>query len=207
MMYGGPLLMQAKTVLVLTIVATVGLDAVACSAGRAANGRKDSTEIPSSRRMPDGKKWMTQNLAINSDGAYCYAGSDINCGRYGRLYTWEAAQRACASLGSRWRLPTDDDWRALARRYGGVREDSEDSGNAAYNALLIGGSSGFDALLGGDRDDGKFARLEDHGFYWTASETGAMTAVFYNFGQGGLSLNRQSEGSKQMAISVRCISD
>jgi uncharacterized protein (TIGR02145 family) len=61
--------------------------------------------------------------------------------------------------------------------------------------------------LGGDRDDGKFVRLEEHGFYWTASETGGMNAVFYNFGQGGLSLNRQTEGSKQMAISVRCVSD
>jgi uncharacterized protein (TIGR02145 family) len=201
-----PLLMSPRKVLV-TIVATVGLGAVGCSSGRVANGRKESTEIPSSRRMPDGKEWTTQNLAINSDGAYCYADSDLNCRRYGRLYTWEAAQRACASLGPRWRLPTDDDWRALARTYGGVREDSQDSGNAAYNALLKGSSSGFNALLGGDRDDGKFARLEEHGFYWTASETGGMTAVFYNFGQGGLSLNRQSEGSKQMAISVRCVSD
>src|SRR4029077_5013455 len=105
----------------------------------------------SSRRMPDGKEWTTQNLAIHSAGAYCYGDSDFNCRRYGRLYTWEAAQRACVSLGVRWRLPTDHDWRALARRYGGVREDSKDSGNAAYNALLSGGSSGFDALLSGDR--------------------------------------------------------
>jgi hypothetical protein len=142
MMYGAPLVMSPRKVLVLTIVATVGLGAVGCSSGRAANGRKESTEVPSSRRMPDGKEWTTQNLAINSDGAYCYADSDFNCRRYGRLYTWEAAQRACASLGPRWRLPTDDDWRALARRYGGVREDSQDSGNAAYNALLNGGSSG-----------------------------------------------------------------
>ena len=95
----------------------------------------------------------------------------------------------------------------MAKHYGGLREDSNDSGNAAYKALLIGGSSGFNALLGGGRttDDGQYARLEAHGFYWTASERDPVSAWFYNFGQGGLSLNRQGGGNKQMALSVRCV--
>ena len=42
---------------------------------------------------------------------------------------------------------------------------------AAYTALLSGGTSGFDAGLGGNRSvDGKYERLEAHGFYWTACE-------------------------------------
>lgn len=47
------------------------------------------------------------------------------------------------------------------------------------------------------------ARLEAHGLYWTASETSATSAWFYNFGKSGLSRHRN--GSKQMAISVRCV--
>jgi hypothetical protein len=44
-----------------------------------------------------------------------------------------------------------------------------DGGKAAYKALLIGGGSGFNALLGGGRGEGgQYARLEAHGFYWTA---------------------------------------
>ena len=39
----------------------------------------------------------------------------------------------------------------MAKHYGGIRDDSDDSGKAAYKALLIGGGSGFDALLGGGR--------------------------------------------------------
>jgi uncharacterized protein (TIGR02145 family) len=96
----------------------------------------------------------------------------------------------------------------MATHYGGVREDSDDTGKAAYKALLIGGSSGFNALLGGGRnsDDGQYARLEAHGFYWTASESDSViTAWFYNFGKGGQSLNRQRGGQKQMALSVRCV--
>ena len=54
-------------------------------------------------------------------------------------------------------------------------------------------------------DDGKYSRLEEHGFYWSASETNPGTAWFYNFGKGGQMLHRQSEGEKSMAISVRCV--
>ena len=79
----------------------------------------------------------------------------------------------------------------MAKHYGGIREDSDDSGKAAYKALLIGGSSGFNALLGGGiSDDGQYARLGAQGFYWTASESDPVSAWLYNFGQGGLSLNR-----------------
>jgi uncharacterized protein (TIGR02145 family) len=104
-------------------------------------------------------------------------------------------------------LPADDEWRQLATRYGGVLEDSEDGGQAAYAALLNRGSAGFNALLGGGLvpEEGQYARLEEHGFYWSASESTSDSAWFYNFGKGGLALNRQREGKKQMAISVRCV--
>jgi uncharacterized protein (TIGR02145 family) len=157
--------------------------------------------------MADGKQWTTDNLNIDAGGSYCYGDAELNCRRYGRLYTWESAQRACRSLGDGWRLPTDDEWRQLAKHYGGVHDDSHDRGHAAYTALLTGGSSGFNALLGGGRvsDAEQYARLEAHGFYWTASERSPDSAWFYNFGKGGLAFYRQPEGNKQMAISVRCI--
>ena len=112
-----------------------------------------------SKRMADGKRWTMRNLDVAMEGSYCY---EEDCRQYGRLYTWESARRACQSLGSEWRLPTDEDWGHLAALYGA---------GAAYQALLSGGNSEFGALLGGGRDlDGHFARLEAHGFYWTATE-------------------------------------
>lgn len=160
-----------------------------------------------SKRMPDGKEWTTDNLKVNTGQSHCYADTEQNCRRYGRLYSWEAAQRGCQSLGAGWRLPTEDEWRRLAKHYGGASNDSADGGKAAYRALLAGGSSGFNALLGGGRvsDQEQYARLEAHGFYWTASETDPVNAWFYNFGKGGLALHRQREGNKQMALSVRCV--
>lgn len=105
-------------------------------------------------------------------------------------------------------MPTDDEWRQLAKHYGGVSQDSEDKGRAAYTALLTGGSSGFNAVLGGGRSDkGQYARLEAHGFYWTASQIDPATGWSYNFGKGGQALHRQDGGEKQSAFSVRCIRD
>jgi uncharacterized protein (TIGR02145 family) len=160
----------------------------------------------SSKRMADGKLWTTRNLDVKTMPSYCYEDAELSCLRYGRLYTWESARRACESLGDRWRLPTDDEWRKMAKDYGGVSEDSDDRGKAAYKALFAGGSSGFNALLGGGRsDDGQYARLEAHGFYWTASERDPSSAWFYNFGRGGQALHRQNGGEKQRAFSVRCV--
>ena len=123
--------------------------------------------LPSAKRMADGKQWMTENLNLKTVSSYCYEDAEANCRRYGRLYTWESARHVCQSLGDGWRLPTDDEWRQMAKHYGGVREDSDDGGKAAYQALLIGGNSGFNAVLGGGcaSDDGQYARLEAHGFY------------------------------------------
>jgi uncharacterized protein (TIGR02145 family) len=158
-------------------------------------------------RMRDGKHWTTENLDVETPESYCYDDAEQNCRRYGRLYTWTSAQRVCGSLGSGWRLPTNEEWRTMATHYGGIRDETADLGKAAFTALFSGGSSGFNAVLGGGREpDGRaYARLDAHGFYWTATETGPLTAWFYNFGKGGQSVGRHREGEKTRAFSVRCI--
>ena len=191
----------------VTIALTLAFGSPGTSSQRlSAQNRKMSGTQYSSKRMADGKQWMTHNLDVHAESSYCYADAELNCRRYGRLYTWESARRVCQSLGDGWRLPTDDEWRQMAKHYGGVSEDSDDRGKEAYTALLAGGSSGFNAVLGGGRsDDGQYARLEAHGFYWTASEMDPASGWFYNFARGGQALHRQSGGEKQRAFSVRCV--
>jgi uncharacterized protein (TIGR02145 family) len=168
-----------------------------------------AAQSPPSKRMPDGKLWTTANVAVHAEPSFCYDDSEDNCRRYGRLYTWTSAQAACRALGDGWRLPTNEDWRQLGKQYGGLRQESADLGQAAYTALRAGGSSGFDAVLGGGRTDqsGEYLRLEAHGFYWTASESGPDRAWFYNFGKGGQSFGRHENGEKLRAFSVRCLKD
>jgi uncharacterized protein (TIGR02145 family) len=194
---------------VWTIALAVSLAALGagCAPHRSATIETAPGVTYPSKRMPDGKQWMTRNLSVVIDGSYCYDDAESNCRRYGRLYTWESAQRACASAGAGWRLPTNDEWRQMARPFGGVRDDSKDGGKAAYAALLPGGTSGFDAEFGGGRTpEGEYARGDDHGFYWTASESDATHAWFYNLGKGGLILNRHGDGEKERAVAVRCVS-
>jgi uncharacterized protein (TIGR02145 family) len=189
---------------VLIIALSIAVGAVGAPSTLPAAASQNASDH-SSKRMPDGKQWMTENLKVAVDPSYCYDGSDENCRRYGRLYTWESARRACRALGDGWRLPTSDEWAQLAKPYGGVRDDSEDGGKAAYVALLAGGRSGFDAVHGGGRDpSGEYAR-PDHGFYWTATESSPTKAWFYNLGKNGQILNRHEDGEKRWAIAVRCL--
>jgi uncharacterized protein (TIGR02145 family) len=188
-----------------TAGATAGATAVAialvCASATSSAGQ-------SFKRMADEKQWTTENLKIDIEGSYCYDNVARNCEQYGRLYTWEAAQKACRAVGEGWRLPTNEEWQRMAKGYGGIRDDSSDSGRAAYTALLIGGSSGFNAVLGGGRaTDGEYARVDAHGFYWTASETDAGHAWLYNFGKGSVMLNRHRDGEKPRAFAARCIKD
>src|SRR4249919_1305861 len=149
----------------------------ASSTQRSAKDQNRSGTIASSKRMADGKEWTTANLNVNTSSSYCYDDAEPNCHRYGRLYTWESAQRGCRLLGDEWRLPTDDEWRQLAKHYGGLGNDSPEKGKAAYTALLSGGTAGFNAVLGGNRSGGgQYERLEAHGLYWTASDNDQNSA-------------------------------
>ena len=180
-------------VFAVSIVLSLAFGSVSASLERlSAQDQKAPGTMYSPKRMADGKQWANRNLNVNTVPSYCYEDAELNC-------------RRRQSLGDGWQLPTDNEWRQMAKHYGGVSEDSDDRGKAAYKALLAGGTSGFGALLGGGRsDDGQYARLQAHGFYWTASESNPASGWFYNFGRGGQALHRQSGGEKQRAFSVRC---
>ncbi|OQY03255.1 MAG: hypothetical protein B6I20_05410 [Bacteroidetes bacterium 4572_117] len=50
--------------------------------------------------------WMAENLDYNIEKSYCFAKKTENCEKYGRLYRWEAASKACPEG---WHLPSDDE--------------------------------------------------------------------------------------------------
>jgi len=163
----------------------------------------ESDSIPA-KVMRDEKLWLTENLIIAIENSFCPEDTTL-CNEYGRLYTWKAAVEGCRALGDGWRLPTNQEWQYMAKQYGGIVDDSNDQGRAAYLNLSEGGSAGFNALLAGNRQpDGEYQRMGAHGFYWTATESDSTEAWFYNFAKGPTLLNHHT-GSKQRAISVRCI--
>lgn len=154
----------------------------------------------------NGLTWMAENLNYDvGDGSWCYDNDASNCRKYGRLYNWEAAKKACRAVG--WRLPTDNEWREMAKQFGGADDDASDGGKAAYKALIEGGKSGFAAQLGGSRgSSGSFSYLGGWGLYWSATERDAGSAWSYNFNRSLGELYRD-DTNKSVGRSCRCVQD
>ena len=50
--------------------------------------------------------WMAENLNDASKGGKCYENKPENCEKYGRLYTWDEAVKACPKG---WHLPSHEE--------------------------------------------------------------------------------------------------
>ena len=155
---------------------------------------------------------MAQNLNYKTTDSWCYDNKDSNCREYGLLYTWFTAKKACPNG---WRLPSDHEWWTMASYYGkaynsrsGQKENKTgDTGEAAYKALMKGGSTGFSALLGGLRhSDGDYYDLGSLGYYWSSTEKGASDAWGYTFSRYSQGLYRYSY-DRSVARSCRCVQD
>lgn len=163
----------------------------------------DMSMAQSIRKMPDGKWWTLKNLSLDIPGSYCYNDSAANCQKYGFLFTWDAAQKGCASLGKSWHLPSTAEWHDLLKHYGGAFKDSASTGKDAFQKLL---SKTFGMNLAGNRNiDGTYGRINAHGFYWTSTSFDANNAGFLNFANGRKVLFLQPDMEKIRAISVRCV--
>ena len=154
--------------------------------------------------MADGKYWMTHNVNVNVLSSYRYEDKELNCYQYGRLYTWESAWRVCQSFGHEWQLPTKDEQQQMAKHYGGVRDDSDDGGKAAYNALVVGGSSGFNAVFGGPPRRWPICTFESALILLDGVREWSGQCMALQLGQTHI-LNCHNDGQKRRAFSVRCV--
>lgn len=113
--------------------------------------------------MTDGKAWMTVNMNYKTEGSCSYDHDETNTRTYGRLYKWHDASNACPSG---WHVPSFQEWEGLLNAINkGPKE--------AFNDLIKGGSSGFEALLGGILlESGKFYGLGKDGGYWASTHAG-----------------------------------
>lgn len=137
--------------------------------------------------------WMAENLSIDVPGSWCYEYKDENGRKYGRLYTWDAALKACPAG---WHIATDQEWSELAEFLGG-----EDVAGAAIRA---GGNSGFNASYGGLCDNSNFRLLGIYGCYWTGTSYNSKQAWYRYFttSDGGLT---RTYFSKSYGFCVRCV--
>jgi uncharacterized protein (TIGR02145 family) len=151
-----------------------------------------------------GNRWMKKNLNIQTDDSWCYGNITDNCDRYGRLYTWEAAKKACPSG---WRLPDKADWNKLVAAAGGQATAGKKlKSKSGWNIDGNGTDDyGFSALPGGDRNyGGGFGSAGYYGNWWTATEYNSDNAYYRNM---HYDIDNVSEigDFKSYGFSVRCI--
>lgn len=156
----------------------------------------------------EGKLWMAENLAFDpGHDSWTYENDAKYDAKYGRLYTWDAAVKACPPG---WRLPTKKEWQDLAESFGGESISEKEVSLTDYIALIDGGSSGFDAMLGGNFNSqtNKFYSAGLMGFYWTSDDSdmiviGGKSIVVLESDKG----MGMSEDFPMLGYSCRCVKD
>ena len=122
--------------------------------------------------------WMAENLSFKLGDSWCYDNSEQNCNEYGRLYTWNAAQKACPDG---WRMASDREWDAVA------------SNSASFGIKTAGFRNA----------KGKFELLGKRADFWTADDAGDKGKYhYYSASAGSIDKNTYS---KKGGMSVRCV--
>lgn len=152
--------------------------------------------------------WMAENLNFGTNaGSFYYNDDSMTNGYLGRLYQWNVAQYVCPSG---WRLPSDDDWIALEMFLGMPPSQADLTGWRGTDQGTIlkeGGSSGFDANLGGRRTvGGSYVNKGSFGYYWTTTDNGGGVALYRSLSISLPTIGRY-EYPKKGAFYVRCVKD
>ena len=158
--------------------------------------------------------WMAQNLNYKVQGSYAYEDKESNREKFGLLYTWEAAKKACPKG---WHLATDREWYMLVNKFGG-REKAGEALKSVVGWAEDGNgtnSSGLNALPGGILRSSGYGDLDHFGFWWTSSPTGEEGKAWgWNLHYGGPSSDKPGKTKVfrydtyvSNAISVRYVRD
>ncbi|MEZ5196380.1 MAG: fibrobacter succinogenes major paralogous domain-containing protein [Bacteroidales bacterium] len=158
--------------------------------------------------------WMAENLNYRtSNGSYCYDNKLFNCDKYGRLYKWEVALKACPRG---WQLPSKNDWEELIDYVWGSRGDGfalkseegwKNNGDGAdqygFSALPAGRYARF---FLGEKSPLSFDFVGEYTDWWTGSEYNSGNSWVYSMTYDlddvfNYFLN------KDHAYSVRCVKD
>jgi uncharacterized protein (TIGR02145 family) len=153
-----------------------------------------------------GKAWMAENLNYQTGNSWCYGGNAVNCGKYGRLYDWNSAMKACPSG---WHLPSNQEWAALLSEAGGhlvagkkMKAASGWSNNGNGTDVF-----GFSATPGGNRrNDGKYYGVGNDGSWWSSTENEGDLAYYRGIFYASEKVY-EFNYDKGYGFSVRCAQD
>jgi uncharacterized protein (TIGR02145 family) len=149
--------------------------------------------------------WMAENLTYKMKNSWCYNDSSVYCEKYGRLYTWAAATKACPSD---WHLPSTDEWNSLFTTVGGKSTAGKvlKAQTDWINDGIGTDQFGFTILPAG-YNSGHFINNGLDAVFWTPKETDTERAYAIYFAHEGDDAGIGDGHTKDAAFSVRCIKD
>ena len=159
--------------------------------------------------------WMAENLNFEMEGSCCYENNSANCKKFGRLYTWDAALKACPAG---WHLPARREFKTLFEAVGSKTEEEIFWTDVAKNLKSKSGwkrngngvdAFGFSAIPAGGRGEGGVFFEKGAGAnFWSSMEDGNLDAylmcLMSDERYGGADMNNSN---KDNAFSVRCVKD
>lgn len=145
------------------------------------------------------KTWMAQNLNYKATGSECYDNSNENCKKYGRLYSFSSAVKACPAG---WHLPDNDEW-TMFKRFVEDSDGKEEAWVSLKSRDKWDGSDryGFDVVPAGRATDG-FFDLGVSAHFWSSTEEDGDAFGWHLAPPGDFS--RDFDVSSNM-YSVRCL--
>jgi len=143
--------------------------------------------------------WTAENLNYPATDSKCYSGSEANCVKYGRLYTWATANTVCPED---WHLPSQAEWEVMLA-YIGERKKLKATGG--WNSNSNGTDEyGFSALPGGyGYGTSSFIDVGDDGTWWSTSESSTTSIYIMSIIHGWRNGNKSSDHW----FSIRCLKD
>lgn len=168
--------------------------------------------------------WMRENLKVTRapDGtaitSYAYNNDTSMVRNYGRLYTWNVAMNGTKTVKAQgicpsgWHIPDDEEFKTLEMALGMTRQEADLSngwrGNTVGTQMKKGGTSGYDAPLGGRRgSNGAFSLLNRAEYVWTSSESGTLYAWRRCLDLYSDQVGRYDTFDKNYGFSLRCVRD
>ena len=183
--------------------------AFAASKSKKKNEFKDPRDKQTYRTVKiAGLEWLGDNLNYKTAGSFCYKDEDDQCMVFGRLYTWDAAQKACPAG---FRLPTHADFESLWTAAGAdfnagylIKADYGWAGDTNGNDTLK-----FSAMPAGNRfDDETYGNTAKFAFFWSADDTSegvpAGSARVWYLTSKSMAFGYMSK-PKNFGFSVRCV--
>lgn len=200
--------MKKWFILVVSLFVLCG-SAFAASKSKKKNEFKDPRDKQTYRTVKiAGLEWLGDNLNYKTADSFCYKDEDDQCMVFGRLYTWDAAKKACPAG---FRLPTHADFESLWTAAGAdfnagylIKADYGWSGETNGNDTLK-----FSAMPAGNRfDDETYGNTAKFAFFWSGDDSSEGVApgsarVWYLTSKS-MAFGYMSK-PKNFGFSVRCV--